>query len=304
MTYANAEITQIRAPKMKNGLDDDLGKSFAENRITFNPVGHLEGTYTYRVAFGNVSAVVSIIVREPVTNNLSEAASYRIVPVNGNVTVDAADFDGKAEYQFKIVAQDRTGVAFGVVTDLANSANNSLVVRVGSTQYKDVKKDIAPDENGVYKVSFVVTTVTGSAVSGSAITAADVPAGKNVVVDGFTYEVKEGDFVVSGIYNNRTIVPVTGNVTVKKSAPGITVANTEINADNASTEAAARAVLGQLNANDAKYTILDANVANTSVGTGRQYVLLRSIRVAEKIADGKWVIHTVDMNRYFSVTVQ
>lgn len=157
--------------------------------------------------------------------------------------------------------------------------------------------------DGIYTVNFVNAVVSGSAVTGSSITAGDVPSGMNVVANGLVYEIKEGDFVVSGTYNNRTIVPATGNVTVKKDVPTVTVGNTEIVVTSGTID---KAIKDQLGTNDnGKYTILDVNVANNNTtGSGRRYVLLRSIRVAEKRADGKFVIHTIDMNRYFSVTVQ
>ena len=54
-----------------------------------------------------------------------------------------------------------------------------------------------------------------------------------------------------------------------------------------------------------KYTIIAlADVVNNPTQGGTSLVLVRKVKVAERVADGKYVIHTVDLNQYFTVNLQ
>ena len=47
-----------------------------------------------------------------------------------------------------------------------------------------------------------------------------------------------------------------------------------------------------------------ADVVNKPTQGGTSLVLVRKVKVAERVEDGKYVIHTVDLNQYFTVEVQ
>ena len=133
------------------------------NKLTFKGCDQTPGTYTYRVFADNakkVSTVVSVIVKKPTVPmtdgapDISKAASYRIVPMSGNVELDPSKADSNAEYKFRIVAQDGAGVAFAVVKD--NGVINELAVKFGNDTFKAFD-DTDRDADGIYTVNFAVT---------------------------------------------------------------------------------------------------------------------------------------------------
>ena len=200
--------------------------------------------------------------------------------------------------RFKVVAQDGAGVAIGVVTD--SSVLKDIAVKNGNTPATSVS---AADGNGIFTASFVEATVaSGSAVSGSAVTAEN--ANDSVVVDGVGYKVQEGTFTITGKYGttNRNIIPTTVSISIKKNAPSIKVKTAAITSSEAGYKADIMAQLEVSNADT--YTVLAlGDTVNNITQTGTSFVLVKTVKVAEKIGNN-YVIHTVNLNQYFSVTLQ
>ena len=279
------------------------------NKLTFKGCDQTPGTYTYRVFADNakkVSTVVSVIVKKPTVPmtdgapDISKAASYRIVPMSGNVELDPSKADSNAEYKFRIVAQDGAGVAFAVVKD--NGVINELAVKFGNDTFKAFD-DTDRDADGIYTVNFAVTG-SGITVSGGAISLAE-GSGDNVFMKRTSYAVKEGDFVITGKYSSRVLIPLTGKTAVKKTAPSVSVESAVVQTASGAAADVEVAILAKLKVNDdAKYTILGFGEAlNKNLGKGTSYVLVKSVKVAEKLDNGNYIVHTVNLNQYFSVTV-
>ena len=259
------------------------------------------GNYTYRVWFSDkVSIVITVAVRKPSTDDITKASSYKFVAVdNNNITVDVNNADAlnaASAFRFKVVAQDGAGVAIGVVTD--GSVLSDIEVKNGNTSATSVS---AADGNGIFTVSFVAS---GSAVSGPAVTAEN--ANDSVVVDNAGYKVQEGTFTITGKYGTttkRNIIPTTVSISIKKNVPSIKVKTAAItsNAGNYQND-----IIAQLEVSDTnKYMILALGdiVNNNLTDTGTSFVLVKTVKVAEKIGNN-YVIHTVNLNQYFSVTLQ
>ncbi len=304
----NIELLQVERLTSPNNVDA-AHWTIDGNKLTFKGCDQTPGTYTYRVFVDNakkVSTVVSVIVKKPTiptTNgvaDISKAASYRIVPMGGNVELDPSKADSSAEYKFRIVAQDGAGVAFAVVKD--SGVIKELAVKFGNDTFKAFD-DTDRDVDGIYTVNFAVTG-SGITVSGSAVSLA-ADSNDNVYMNGTSYAVKEGDFVITGKYNSRVLIPLTGNTSVKKTAPSVSVETAVVETVSGSPADVEVAVLAKLKVNDdAKYTILGFGEAlNKELGKGTSYVLVKSVKVAEKLDNGNYIIHTVNLNQYFSVTV-
>lgn len=297
------EITCLTKPAKADDLIWVDATGVGTNKLKVTGALQVAGTYNYRVTVksGNdkASIVVSIVIKAP--SSTATAASYKFVPVSGNVEVDPTKIadDDFAKYQFRIVAQDGAGVAFKVVEDTLKE----LSVKIGGTEYTATK-----GADSIYTVNFVTT---GSAItaSGSAVSVSDLHGTEgNVIANGKGYTVGEGDFVVTGKLTvngvDRVIIPLTGNVTIKKGAPSVSATTAVV---KASTGMELIEIQKVLKTNEAKYTVLDltsGDVLNTGIGNGNSYVLVKSVKVAEDLGDGRFVIHTVALNQYFSVTIE
>lgn len=298
------DITCLTKPSKAVDLTWEAGSGLGTTKLQVTGNNQVAGTYNYRVTLksGNdkASIVVSIVVKAP--SSTATAASYKFVPVSGNVEVDPTKIadDNFAKYQFQVVAQDGAGVAFKVVKD----ALKELTVKIGGNEYS-----VTPvDANGVYTVNFV-TTGSAITVSGSAVSVSDLHGTEgNVIANGNGYTVGEGDFVITGKLTvdgvDRVIIPLTGNVTIKKGAPSVTATTAVVKASAGMELVEIQKVL---KTNEAKYTVLDlasGDVLNTGIGNGNSYVLVKSVKVAEDLGNGKFVVHTVALNQYFSVTIE
>ena len=303
-----ATITKIESLSRPSGVsandaEKELnGKGTAQAFFVGN--GQDAGNYTYRVWFSdNVSIVITVALRKPSTNDVTKASSYKFVAVdNNNITVDVNNGDAlnaASAFRFKVVAQDGAGVAIGVVTD--NTVVKELAVKNGNTSATSVS---AMDGSGIFTATFVkVNTATGSAVTGSAVTADN--ANDSVVVDGIGYGVQEGTFTITGKYGttNRNIIPATVSISIKKNAPSLKVKTAAITSSAANYK---NDIIAQIEVSDAnKYEILALGeiVNNNLTNTGTSFVLVKTVKVAEKIGNN-YVIHTVNLNQYFSVTLQ
>ncbi len=302
-----ANITKIESLSRPNGVDADTAVGYLNGmgttQASFVGNGQTAGNYTYRVWFSdNVSIVVTVALRKPATDDITKASSYKFVAVdNNNITVDVNNGDalnGASAFRFKVVAQDGAGVAIGVVTD--SSVLKEIAVKNGNTSATSVS---AADGNGIFTASFVeATAASGSAVSGSAVTADN--ANDSVVVDGVGYKVQEGTFTITGKYGttNRNIIPTTVSISIKKNAPSIKVKTAAITSSEAGYKADIMAQLEVSNADT--YTVLAlGDTVNNITQTGTSFVLVKTVKVAEKIGNN-YVIHTVNLNQYFSVTLQ
>ena len=157
--------------------------------------------------------------------------------------------------------------------------------------------------NRIYTANF---SKPGTAASGSAVTSGAVSAENKddrIVINGVGYKIEEGTFTITGKYKNRNIIPTTVNVSVKNNAPTIKVKYAAINSNVGTYE---NDIINALEVSDSgKYTIIAlADVVNNPTQGGTSLVLVRKVKVAERVADGKYVIHTVDLNQYFTVNLQ
>ena len=68
---------------------------------------------------------------------------------------------------------------------------------------------------------------------------------------------KEGDFVITGKYNSRVLISLTGKTSVKKTAPSVSVESAVVQTASGAAADVEVAILAKLKVNDdAKYTIL------------------------------------------------
>ena len=257
------------------------------------------GNYTYRVWFSDkVSTVITVVVREPSIKDIAKASSYKFVAeTSNNITVEADKVTDPANvtFKFKVVAQDNAGVSIGVVT---NKLDSAVSVKCGNTTV-----DAVPDANGIYTANFSkVSVATGSAVTNGAVSAANKD--DSIVINGLGYKIEEGTFTITGQYTKRNIIPTTVSVSVKKEAPTIKVKYAAIKDSTANTYE--NDIINALEVSDTnKYEVIAlADVVNKPTQGGTSLVLVRKVKVAERVADGKYVIHTVDLNQYFTVNLQ
>ena len=91
------------------------------------------------------------------------------------------------------------------------------------------------------------------------------------------------------------------NVSIKKNAPEVKVENRVLTSSSANYLAD---ILAQIKVDTNKYEGLAlGDYVNNLSGTGTSYVLVKNVKVYEK-AGSNYVLHTVDLNEYFSVKLQ
>ncbi len=266
------------------------------NKITFEGKGDAlqpAGVYTYRVWVNDkISTIVSNTVRKPNETDVNKASSYKFVAASNNVVIDPANISDmeSAKYSFKIVARDGAGVAYAVVMD---DLTDKLDIKSGNTSLKD-RITFA---EGVYTVDFSVAQGAVSTTDETKV---------SVIVAGNGYNVNEGSFVITGkkpvnAGADRNIVPETVNVSIKKNAPEVKVENRVLTSSSANYLAD---ILAQIKVDTNKYEGLAlGDYVNNLSGTGTSYVLVKNVKVYEK-AGSNYVLHTVDLNEYFSVKLQ
>lgn len=278
--YTNFTATVVSLSR-PNGVSDADAVSYLNfaggATATFAGAGKTAGTYTYRVTVAdNVSVIVSVTVRTPEAT----IASYKVIPSTTNIEIDPANFTATTgTFTFKVVSLDRNGVAIDVislgdVTELAVKRGNDAVTVAGDT----------------------VNVFANVATSGAEL----VLAGN----DGFN--VTTGTITITGKVNNRTIIPANITVSVKKSAPVYTATTATLSSTASGYKSAIAALFDTTDSRKASFGSVELGDIVTPItdntASGTSFVLVKTIKVYENV-NGNMVLHTIDVNKYFSVTI-